>query len=130
MTKIVVDLSSLNKEICVLIDIGWMSSHELIDLLRLISLALQTRSRITESLTAVETIIKASFKERSSEDLIDYSSNCAIVIQNVIVIAKHLIVEYDKAGMYSTNGLCEYVLESFDYAKLIGVFTRIGVKTK
>ena len=32
--------------------------------------------------------------------------------------------------MYSTNGLCEYVLESFDYAKLIGVFTRIGVKTK
>lgn len=124
--KLVIDLSDIKREIDLLVDVGWLDKHELVELIRLISLALQNKSSVVENLTALETVIKASFDARSSKDMVNYSANYSIVIQNVIAIAKHLIAEYDRLGMYSTDGICRYVLHTFDKSNGTSVLIELG----
>ena len=98
MTKIVVDLSCIAEEITKLEEIGWFSKSEVIEVLRLITLALRSKYRVAEGVGAIETVVAARFRSLAASTMTNNESQVAIVSQVIAKIAMQLCGEYSRAG--------------------------------
>ena len=123
MTKIVVDLSCIAEEITKLEEIGWFSKSEVIEVLRLITLALRSKYRVAEGVGAIETVVAARFRSLAASTMTNNESQVAIVSQVIAKIAMQLCGEYSRLGMYNEREFSDYALIEYIPDKQIAIFT-------
>lgn len=123
MTKIVADLSCIAEEITKLEEIGWFSKSEVIEVLRLITLALRSKYRVAEGVGAIETVVAARFRSLAASTMTNNESQVAIVSQVIAKIAMQLCGEYSRLGMYNEHEFSDYALIEYIPDKQIAIFT-------